>query len=269
MMKVSLVNEKAQAYIQQKLKAIEEEHHVRILLAIESGSRAWGFPSKNSDYDIRFIYARSLDDYLSIEAYRDVIETPLIDDPILDVPLDLNGWDIRKVLQLTTKSNAVLLEWLTSPIRYQQEPQITTELLKFAKNCANLSHVAYHYNRLVNNAWELIVNSDGHPKLKLYCYALRPALALEWIRQFHETPPMDMYSLCNRIKLDQTMLTEIKTLLSLKTFSDESDCISRMQRLDTFILTALQTNVEKQSITPLPEKILNEANQLFRKFIQV
>jgi hypothetical protein len=100
-------------------------NNVRVLLAVESGSRAWGFASTDSDYDVRFIYAHPADWYLSIdlntEAKRDVIEQPIVDD------LDLNGWDLRKALQLLAKSNPPLLEWLNSPIVYR-ESSFATEL---------------------------------------------------------------------------------------------------------------------------------------------
>src|SRR5436309_8041555 len=108
----SMVTSKATNVIKQKLVEVEKKHNVRILFAIESGSRAWGFPSINSDYDVRFVYARPLDDYLSMRQYRDVIETELLHDNQLGVPLDLNGWDLRKALQRALASNAVLLEWL-------------------------------------------------------------------------------------------------------------------------------------------------------------
>lgn len=79
---------------------------MRFLIAVESGSRAWGFPSPDSDYDIRFIHIHPRDWYLSLQPGRDVIERPIIDN------IDLNGWDLRKALGLLLKSNAVVSEWL-------------------------------------------------------------------------------------------------------------------------------------------------------------
>lgn len=102
-----------QARIQAELDAIEQKEAVRILLAVESGSRAWGFPSPDSDYDVRFLYLRPIDSYLAVTPRRDVIERPI------DALLDINGWDLRKALQLMLRSNAVLIEWLTSPVRYR------------------------------------------------------------------------------------------------------------------------------------------------------
>ena len=98
--------------ILEQLGQIERDHNVTIILACESGSRAWDFPSADSDYDVRFVYAHTAQWYLSILPGRDVIEIPV--GPILDI----NGWDVRKALQLLRKSNCSILEWLSSPIRY-------------------------------------------------------------------------------------------------------------------------------------------------------
>ena len=76
--------------IEQELDAIKREHQVRVLLAVESGSRAWRFPSLDSDYDVRFLYVRPVQAYLSVEPVRDVIERPI------DDALDISGWDLRK-----------------------------------------------------------------------------------------------------------------------------------------------------------------------------
>ena len=107
------------AVIRSMLADVEASEDVRICLAVESGSRAWGFPSADSDYDVRFIYVRHPDSYLSIEDVRDVIERPLTDN------IDLSGWDIRKALHLFRKSNPPLLEWLQSPMVYSDRPSFT------------------------------------------------------------------------------------------------------------------------------------------------
>lgn len=256
----------AYTHISEKLKEAEQEHNARMIIAIESGSRAWGFPSKNSDYDVRFIYARPMDRYLSVEPCRDTIETDMIDDLKLGVPLDLRGWDIRKALQLAAKSNAVLIEWLTSPVRYMENAAATEKLLRFAKSCVNLDSLAYHYNRLARNSWDRIEERES-PKLKLYCYALRPALALEWIEKLGDVPPMDMHSLCGQSSLDEKLLAEIKKLLVLKSSANEEDLVPRNDLLDEFITSALEKKVEKQKTKGIDQEILGKADQLFRNLI--
>ena len=266
MIERSGITETAYTHISEKLKEAEQEHNVRMIIAVESGSRAWGFPSKNSDYDVRFIYARPVDSYLSVEPCRDTIETGMIDDLKLGVPLDLRGWDIRKALQLAVKSNAVLIEWLTSPVRYMENTAATEKLLRFAKSCVNLDSLAYHYNRLARNSWDRIEERES-PKLKLYCYALRPALALEWIEKLGDVPPMDMHSLCGQLSLDEKLLAEIKKLLVLKSSANEEDLVPRNDLLDEFIISALEKKVEKQKTKGIDQEILGKADQLFRNLI--
>src|SRR4030081_1730205 len=103
--------------IDARLRSVSEREHAAVLLAVESGSRAWGFPSPDSDYDCRFIYVRRRDDYLALYAPRDVIEFPIGGD------FDVNGWDLGKALRLMLKGNAVVIEWLTSPYVYDGSPQ--------------------------------------------------------------------------------------------------------------------------------------------------
>ena len=109
-----MIPDNVRAEILTRMHNAEKEHGVRILLAVESGSRAWGFESPNSDFDARFIYVHPRDWYLSVglEEQRDVIEYPIVDD------IDLNGWDLRKALRLFWKSNPAFVEWIQSPIVY-------------------------------------------------------------------------------------------------------------------------------------------------------
>jgi predicted nucleotidyltransferase len=96
----------------EKLNEIEQTDNITILHAVESGSRAWGFASPDSDYDVRFFYMRQKDYYLRLDRTRDVLEYPVFD------LLDINGWDIDKTLKLLHTSNPTLFEWSNSPIVY-------------------------------------------------------------------------------------------------------------------------------------------------------
>ncbi|MDE2182540.1 MAG: nucleotidyltransferase domain-containing protein [Alphaproteobacteria bacterium] len=164
------------AKIDARLRAIEAEHRVVIPLAVESGSRAWGFPSPDSDYDCRFLYVRHVDDYLSLFVRRDVIETPL------DGGLDVNGWDLAKALKLLLKGNAVVIEWLTSPIVYCGRPWFRDEFLALARRVADRELVARHYLHLGERQRHAYFADDKLFQLKKLFYALRPAAALRWLR---------------------------------------------------------------------------------------
>ncbi len=91
---------------------------VRPLLAVEAGSRAWGFASADSDYDIRFIYSRPALDDLGMKRPRDVIEPSDLARIGIDPALDISGWDLPKALGLASRSNPALLEWIYGPITY-------------------------------------------------------------------------------------------------------------------------------------------------------
>ena len=158
------------------LDAIRREHCVHIPLAIESGSRAWGFPSPDSDYDGRFIYVRPARQALTIWPRRDVIETPLVGE------MDVNGWNLSKALRLLLKGNAVVVEWLQSPIIYTAEPWFRDELLAFANDWLDRSMVLTHYLHLGKRQKILHLDNQSEVSLKKLFYVLRPAAALRWLR---------------------------------------------------------------------------------------
>lgn len=172
------------AAIDARLEAVTHHERVAIPLAIESGSRAWGFASPDSDYDCRFLYVRRRRDYLGLWPARDVIETPL------EGLLDVNGWDVAKALRLIVKGNAVVIEWLRSPILYRGDATFRAMLEDFAEAVAPRGLIARHYLHLGERQWTRHADSGEMPGKKLF-YALRPAAALRWMRR-HEgrLPPM-------------------------------------------------------------------------------
>lgn len=137
-----MIQENIRKEILKKLHDAEDEHSVRILYACESGSRAWGFESPDSDYDVRFIYVNRSDWYLTfdVEHKRDVIEYPIVDE------IDCGGWDVRKALYLFTRTNGALLEWLTSPIKYIEVGELANSLRELAPVCFNKTSLCYHYS---------------------------------------------------------------------------------------------------------------------------
>jgi predicted nucleotidyltransferase len=162
--------------IEARLADICAEHHVGIPLVIESGSRAWGFPSPDSDYDCRFLYVRPEKDYLSLWRKRDVIETPI------DRIFDVNGWDVAKALKLLLKGNAVVIEWLTSPIHYGTDVEFRDALLALARNVADRALIGRHYLHLGERQRRTNFREGKAVPQKKVFYALRPAAALRWLR---------------------------------------------------------------------------------------
>ncbi len=219
-----------EATIQSKLAALEADHDVRILFAIESGSRAWGFPSPDSDYDVRFIYAHKPNWYLSIEPGRDVIELPIEGD------WDINGWDIRKALGLLIKPNPVMLEWLSSPIRYRWNEDICARLTRFADKTTFGESCLHHYRNLAVKQWDKHVGDNTDVPLKKYFYILRPALAISWIKQNPTVqPPMNLQALVAGQSLDDALVAQIEQLLIAKASAKEIGRGERIPMIDAFI----------------------------------
>jgi predicted nucleotidyltransferase len=261
MTKASSIAPEAASYIRSKLDDLAEREGVRILFAIESGSRAWGFPSADSDYDVRFAYIRPRSDYLSVREFRDVLETPLENDEFLSVPLDLNGWDIRKALRLGLNSNPVLHEWLVSPIKYISDDQ-TVELLRdvVAQNSSREA-LRYHYDRLARRAWEQIETDPAHVQVKRYCYALRPVLMLRWLSKYNGLPPMDVASLCE--DLEKPLASNLTELFALKYTSGESDLIERRPVLDKLIADALMQKAGRPGQIEVGRDSIEQADRVF------
>ena len=196
--------------IRAELSVIEREHGVRIVLAVESGSRAWGFPSQDSDYDVRFIYLRPVADYLTVVPRRDVIERPV------DAILDVNGWDIRKALQLMLRSNAVLQEWLSSPVRYIDNEPISRQLKELLEEAADMRTFEYHYDHQAQRSFSEVCAAGNAVRVKSYCYAIRALLALRWLRDRRTPPPMDLLSLMAGVDLPPELGQEICRLVDRK-----------------------------------------------------
>lgn len=217
-----------------RLRRAEEEHSVRILYACESGSRAWNFASPDSDYDVRFIYARPTDWYLSfdIERRRDVIEYPIVDD------IDCNGWDIRKALYLFTRTNGALLEWLRTPIKYIEHGRFAQSLRDLAPTSFDAKALCYHYSHMARgNAREYLFQDNV--RLKKYFYVLRPLFAICHLEKGLGLPPVPFDDLVEAVAPPQ-LREEIDKLLVLKRRSGELAVGKPIAVLNDFIESEFQ-----------------------------
>lgn len=253
-----MIKDSMQNIIKQKLKDIELKENVRILLAVESGSRAWGFESSNSDYDVRFIYIRRTEDYLRLNPMRDTIEWQL------DEVLDINGWDIRKALQLLHNSNLTLFEWCDSPIVYKQLP-MALELFEIMPDYFSFKKGLYHYCSTAQRTYAEHL-CKPQVKLKKYFYALRPILAARWIINKQVSPPMTFYDLAAE-ELPSEFLPIIETLLTEKKNGKEDKIIPVIEQLNQFIekeILRIKKIAEQAENTNLSWQPLNE---LFYKLL--
>lgn len=259
---VPSISSEIRSTVLNELKRIEAEHNVTILFAVESGSRAWGFPSPDSDYDVRFVYAHKTDWYLSIYPGRDVIERPISDE------LDISGWDIRKALGLMLKPNPVLYEWLSSPIRYMWREEECEKLITFSRKPAHSSACLYHYLNLGRRQFELHFEREGKVKLKKYFYVLRPALAIRWMRLCpEEIPPMNIQALVKELNVAPAILKTIRDLIRKKAMLDEAEDFQRIPALDQFIRQEFEW-AEQAEKSKVKQDLTTEADALFRDLLR-
>lgn len=217
--------------IYNKLREIEKTENVRILLAVESGSRAWGFASPDSDYDVRFIYVRPKDDYLRLDPVRDVIELPL------DEVFDINGWDLQKTLRLLYRSNPTLFEWFSSPIVYL-ETEFADELRAMMTQYFSTKKSLYHYISMAEGNYREYLKGEM-VRAKKYFYVLRPILACRWILDKGTPPPM-LFSELMKSEMSEELTEEVKHLLDLKMNAPEVKQIPRIDKINAYLDASIE-----------------------------
>ncbi|MBX3265876.1 MAG: nucleotidyltransferase domain-containing protein [Acidobacteria bacterium] len=201
--------------IKSELARLETEHDIKILLAVESGSRAWGFASQDSDWDVRYIYIHKLDWYLRIDQYKDSQEEILPND------IDLSGWELRKAFRLFRKSNPPMLEWLRSPIIYREQFSTAEKLRELSEKYYNPRSCMYHYLSMAKGNFNEFLTDRELVKIKKYFYVLRPVLACEWILNEKSFPPMEFDRLVDSQVKDPQVRTAIDNLLERKMAGEE------------------------------------------------
>ncbi|QIW15177.1 hypothetical protein A4G20_01860 [Pasteurellaceae bacterium RH1A] len=248
-----------QQEILNKLTQIEADEALSILLAVESGSRAWGFASPDSDFDVRAIYIRPKAWYLQIDEQKDTFEF------IENQWFDVGGWDLRKVLVLLRKSNAVLLEWLRSPIIYQQDNFFVQQLNQLLPLYVQAAPLLHHYRGVAGNTLK-DVDLFSPIRLKKWFYILRSLLAARWVVYYGGVPPMTLLELLSDWQVNSHQ--EIIDLVALKSQQDEGYLHQLSPHLRHLTLELWQ---ELQEITLPPAKIMTDSeplNHLFRQMLE-
>lgn len=249
------------ARIAEELDRIQREHNVRVLLAVESGSRAWGFASPDSDYDVRFIYAHPRDWYISIAEPRDVIEEMLPGD------LDVSGWDLRKTLRLFAKCNLALNEWIGSPITYDEVPEFRRQLVELVPSFFNPIAAMNHYCNMAERA--LADNyAGGKIGIKKLFYVLRPLYACRWIERLQTQPPTELDKLIDTEWIERSEREWVQELVVRKASEKEAQLLDlgadEAKTIETEIahFKSLMTSLRapgKSSTAPLDELLRNWA----------
>ena len=258
-----MIPEDVRTEILQRLRSTETEHGVRVLLAVESGSRAWGFASPNSDFDVRFIYMRNPEWYqaVDLEERRDVIEYQIVDD------IDLNGWDVRKALRLFWKSNPALVEWILSPITYIDESLFRGAALALLPEVYSPEKGIYHYRSMAKTNYRGYLR-EPVVRLKKYFYVLRPLLAARWINKTGGAAPIEFEKLLALLQDEPTVLSAVHLLLEQKRSAPELGFAPAVPLLNTFIEAELgddTVDVPHKLRTP---KVVDLLNELFHRVLE-
>ena len=242
--------------IKAKLSQIEQKKNIRILYACESGSRAWGFASPDSDYDVRFIFVRPVEDYLRVKELPDYIDAELND------VYDINGWDLKKFFKQLYKSNPVIFEWADSPIVYR-----TSE--EWEKVMANMQDfvlqvkMLHHYRGMAKS--NIRSNfSTTEVILKKYLYVLRPVLACVWIMQKHTVPPTEFSKLVEEV-LPVELKVSVDELLAVKMKIEEKEKGERIPQIDSFI----EAKLNEATMFPVVDEEQENYKRLDNLFLEI
>lgn len=236
---------------------------VAVPWAVESGSRAWGFPSPDSDYDCRFFYVRRARDYLSPWRPRDVIETPL------DKVLDVNGWDLVKAVDLAVRGNATVGEWLRSPLVYAGHPAFAADLTELVAAVANPDATRRHYLHVARTQWGAAPIAAGTVvRLKRLLYAVRPALALAWLEERDGVPPMQLQALIDEVGPPSEVRAEISALVAAKAETREAGDGPVPPAIAAY-LAAVLARTPDHDVAPAPrEDVRREASERFVAMVE-
>jgi len=245
-----------------QLKQLEADRKITILYACESGSRAWGFPSPDSDYDVRILYVHPLAWYLSIDERKDTLALPISDE------LDISGWELRKALQIFRKSNTVIYEWLQSPIVYHEHPGFREELIDHMPAFFSGRAVMHHHLGLVHRAYTEVAEHT-EIKLKKYFYILRSLLSAMWVREYGTVPPMEFGPLTGLLEKQPELLQTIQSWQRQKAQSVEAAKVPRWDMLHHFIEAEIATCKAFAHTLPPHTGESEVLNQCFRKWIGI
>ena len=244
--------------IRSELQKIEKQYGVRVLHAVESGSRAWGFASPDSDYDVRFVYVRPGADYLRLDEPRDVIEWKL------DEVLDINGWDLRKAMKQFARGNATMYEWSYSPVVYLTTPE--WEIIRdTAKAYFSEKAAVHHYYGTAMTTYSGYLTGE-QIRYKKYFYALRPLLAAIWIERTHQIPPV-LFDELMKMDIEPELRTAIEDLLERKKVTTEGEHNPQIPAIQAFIQDELQR--QKAISNALPDDRNTDWSALNRCFVQI
>lgn len=254
---------KMEDWVEQRLCHIEETAQVRILYAVEAGSRARGLAGPASDYDVRFIYVHPRDWYLAIDraSQRDVLEYPI------EHNVDIVGWDLRKALQLFAQSNPSVIEWLLSSVIYRHNEVLQDHLCTLFPQVFNPIKNMHHYRSIAQKNAQKFLKQTPVP-VKKYLYIMQALLCVNWLERYQTPAPISIYELLHLLDGKGKIRQIMDELILQKRNGCHHLPVGRSLQLDQFIHAELSRLANRcwPSINPLPSS-MSELNQLFLQFM--
>ncbi len=243
-----------------KLKDTELEKDVKVVFAIESGSRGWGFESPDSDFDCRFVYVRKKDSYITVLDKQDFIEYDV------DKIFDINGWDLEKFLKHVMKSNATLQEWLSSNVVYSKNEECTKMLRELAEDFFNPIAACHHYLSMAKKKFDVVLSNEC--KIKTYFYVLRPLANVRYICEYKKIPPMEYFKTLDMIEVSKEVKAEIQKLYDLKITVEEGYKVETNKILLDYFKNEIEffeNEIKNISYTKFENK--EKVDEVFREII--
>lgn len=247
--------------IKQYLINIEQDKNLKILWACETGSRAWGFPSTDSDFDVRIIYVHKTGWYLNLTEQKNNIELMLENNEI-----DITGWELKKSLNLLRKSNAAMLERIQSSIIYKQDDEFIEALRAASQSFYSKIATIHHYLSMAKNGLNELESNESY-KLKKFFYTLRSALVCKWIIEKDEPPPIEFSKVYSNLSLDEGLTNRIDELIELKAAVTESYFHKNEKYLFNFIKESIDYAEAEKNKLPAAKGDVEVLNNLFRKYV--
>lgn len=232
--------------LRELLSKTESDYSLSMIYGLESGSRAWGFDSQNSDYDVRFLYVRPVDWYLCIEKRGDALDLGTSNN------IDLSGWDLRKSLLFLRKSHPVLLEWLRSPVVYVECSEIVQRMREIGEEFFAPRASVHHYVGWAERTLHRYFHRSDLAA-KRYFYVVRPILCCLWIQTIGGQPPLRIQALLAAVEMPTEVKLAIDNLIDRKRAGYELDSLGRIPVLDQYIFETIPQIKEFLATLPKPK----------------
>ena len=250
-------------------KNIEKDNNIKILFAVENGSRAWRMESKNSDYDVRFVFVRPVEDYIQINKLEQVIQVAYdkygekcsVEGSLIDI----SGFDVFKYIKLLSNSNPTTIEWLNSDIVYYGKQNNVFK--KFALRSFSKKSLYFHYKSMCRNNYIKYLKDGNEVTYKKYLYAFRGLINAKWVAYKKTVPPISFIETLQKSSdlIDKGLLDKLNDIIELKSKGKEKDIVQNIVQMDKFIENFLKNDDEAPREKDYVN--LNDLNNELRKIV--